>query len=400
MQIILWFMIICFVVGFIFLAVGSGYSFFGKGGERDLIAKVGNVHITISEFNRICQPALDQLYSSLNQSPTTDEIKRLKVNVLNNLVDDTILHQAAQKLGVNVSDEEFMASIQGQPYFQVNGKFDRERYYKVLDAMRMTPPQFEAAQRQQLLTQKIRGVLLDSVLLTGGDFENFPDFLNRDLQAEYVVLDRSAFEKKVTYTKEDLQDYYYANRRLYDREERAKVRHILIPLAAGTATEEEKKIEKSLEEYRNQILSGKATFAELAKKYSQDEGSKNKGGDLGWLTRGRTVKEFESAVFNLKKGGISKPFKTQFGYHLAQLDDYEKEYKSTFAEVRPKVLKQYLEDKADRNILALSTKLAEKLKEKRSLKSAAGELSLPVKTTGWFNRNAAIPGLVKSEKIS
>ncbi|HET9869988.1 MAG TPA: peptidylprolyl isomerase, partial [bacterium] len=154
-------------------------------------------------------------------------------------------------------------------------------------------------------------------------------------------------------------------------------------------------------DYRRQILSGKATFADLAKKYSQDPGSSAQGGELGWVTRGTLVKEFEDQIFDhLKKGQISEPFKTQFGYHLVQLEDYEHSYTSTFDQVRSKVLDQYKSDKAQDEVTALARQLAIKLKNKESLAKAAGELSLKSSVTPWFTGSGGIPGIAHSSAVT
>jgi len=158
---------------------------------------------------------------------------------------------------------------------------------------------------------------------------------------------------------------------------------------------------KTLNGYRQQILSGKATFEQLARQYSQDPGSKNQGGELGWATRGTMVKEFEDEIFDkLKKGEISQPFKTQFGYHLVQLEDYERSYTSTFQGVRAKVLDQYREQKASEQVSALAQQLAIKLQQKESMAKAASELKLKVENTPWFTQNAGLPGVKDSSELT
>jgi peptidyl-prolyl cis-trans isomerase D len=160
------------------------------------------------------------------------------------------------------------------------------------------------------------------------------------------------------------------------------------------------KAEKDLENYRQQILSGKTTFAAVAKEHSLDTGSKKQGGDLGWVTRGQMVKEFEDEVFNTNKGELTKPFKSKFGYHLAQVTDIEKEYKSTFSGVRAKVLTQFKKAKANQKLLDVAGKLAEKIKNKETLSKAANELGLHSSETAWFTQGKEIAGIKDSKNAT
>ena len=361
---------------------------------------MGDIRITDAEFYKAYQPALDKLYSAQEQNPTSQEIQLLKQQVLDRLVDDAIMEQTAQKLGLNVTNEELAATIQRQSYFSdENGHFDKAKYFQILQANQLTVEDFETEQREEMLLQKVRSVLMDGVLYSDAEVTHYGDFLNRDLKSVYTYMDPSVYEKAVTYTEDDLKNYYENNRTRYDHAERAKVRHILLSTQGSNPLDEDK-VKQTLEDYRQQILSGKATFADLAKKYSQDNGSKIKGGELGWLTRGETVKEFEDAVFGLKKGDITKPFKSQFGYHIAQLEDYQQAYKSTFEEVKAEVTKQYCQDKAEQKMIAISAQLAEKMKQNADLAKVAGELGLPVESSDWFNQNKDIPHLKDSKSIA
>lgn len=404
MHAILWFVLVCFLVGFVFLVLGTKYQFLSNGKNPDLIAQIGDEQISNSDFFKTYQPALDKLYRAKQDNPTSDEIRKLKEQVLNRLIDETILKITAKKLDLSVPNEEILGWLQRQSYFlDENGKFDKSRYYQVLQANQMTPQQFEETQRNQILLQKIQSILTDGVLTTSEELKEFSNFLNRDLKADYVAMDLSAYEKEANPSTGELKEYYQTIKSQFDHPERAKIRHILISLQGNESIQDEQKAKASLEDYRKQILSKKSTFEDLARKYSQDGGSKDRGGDLGWVTRngmGKDLQTFEDTVFKLKKNELSQPIKTKYGYHLVQLEDYEKEYKSTFGEVEAKVLKQYQREKATEKIMTLSEQLIEKLKEKESLEVAAKELGLHVVSTDWFGRKSGIPGLKKSTDLS
>ncbi len=402
MQIVLWTLLVVFLVGGVFFGFGMRYSSLnGKYDSSVDAAKVGDEAITREEFSKAYQPVIDKIYAAEPQGPTSDETQRLQQQVLNSLIDDAILGQTAQKLGISVSDEELAASIRREPYFaDQNGNFDKDRYLQVLQANQLTPEQFEADQRNALLRQKIRTVLLDGVLFTGSEVDHYASLLNRDLKASYVDLDESAYEKNLQPTEDELREFYENTRNEYDHPERIKIRHLFLTTPQNEGFQDPEKVEKTLEDYRQKVLSGKAQFSDLAQKYSEDSQTKNRGGEIGWIERGSLPKDMEDNIFGLKKGEITKPFKLQTGYDIAEIEDSEKAYKSTFEEVRSKVLSQYLKDKASEKIALISEQLAGKLKDHESLEKAATELGLPASATDWFNRGKGIPHIADSKGIA
>lgn len=396
MHVVLWSLVAAFV-GSIFFVFGMKYTA-GSKNDPNLVAKVGDGGVTRADFNKAYQPVLDKVYAAEPDGPTSEETQHLQEQVLNGLVDDMILENTAQKLNITVSDEELAATIRRQPYFtDKNGNFDKEKYVQVLQANQLTAEQFEASQRRELLVQKIRSVLLDGILFASSEVDDYVSLLNRDLKGVYVALDESVYEKNIKATEDDLKEFYENTRSQYDHPERVKIRHIFITPPQSEGFQDPEKVKKTLEDYRSQVLSGKAKFQELAKKYSQDEQTKPKGGEIGWIERGTLPKDMESNIFGLKKGEITSPFKLQSGYDIAQIEDYETAYKSTFEEVRPKVLDQFRKQKAAQKIAVLSEKLAEKLKNKETLEKAAKELGLSVTTTDWFSRQTGIPHILDSK---
>jgi peptidyl-prolyl cis-trans isomerase D len=401
MHIVLWILIFAFVVGFVFIAVGTKYQGLNQT-DPNVVAKVGKEKITFDELNQIYEPAVNRLYSSSGQTPSQEEITELRQEVLDQLINTSILNQTADQLRITVSTEEVAAVIQRQPYFLGNdGKFDKNRYFQILQQNQITPEIYEQSERQQILTQKITSVLSDAVVYSPAEVDHYADLLNRDLKADYLSFNVKSYEKSITPDEDELKSYYESNKSQFDHPERSKARHILMTVKAGATAQEEAAIQKTMSDLREKILSGKITFEAAAKKYSQDPGSAPQGGELGWATRGTMVKEFEDQIFDkLKKGQISEPFKTQFGYHIVQLEDYEKSYTSTFEGVRSKALDQYRNEKAQEEISALAQQVAIKLQQNESLAKAAGDLKLKTQTTAWFTAGAGIPGLKNSESIS
>ncbi len=399
MHVVLWGLVVAFVAT-IFIAWGAGSTLQKNMVDPNVVAKVGDQKITYDDFNKVYQPQLDRLYNMVGETPSADQLANLRKHILDSLIDNAILEQTASKLGISVSDEELAAALQHEPYFaDENGKFSKEKYIRVLEANKITPAEFESHERAQMLLDKTHSILSDSILYTPDELGDYKSFLDRELKADYVYMSPADYEKSVTYTESDLKDFYEEHKAQFDRPERRKVRHILLQAQGSTNPLAGDPSEKALADYREQVLSGKATFASLAEKYSQDPGSKKKGGDLGWVTKGQMVKEFEDAVFDAKKGEVTKPFKTQYGYHIAQIVDIEPEYKSTFAQVRTKVLDQYKKTKANQKLLTTASELGDKVKNKVPLPKAAEELGLKASQTAWFSKDKDIAGIKGSKPL-
>jgi peptidyl-prolyl cis-trans isomerase D len=400
MQIVLWLLVVAFVAT-IFIAWGANSTLLRNNADPNVVAKVGSENITYSDLDKVYQPQLDRLYNTLGEAPSSDQIASLKKHALDSLIENSIMSQTAKKLGISVSDEELAASLQRLSYFKDdNGKFSKDKYLQVLQANQITPSDFEASERSELLYEKVRSSLADSVINTSDELADYKNLLNREIKVQYLSLNPKDYENTLVTNEDDLKDFYENHKTDFDHPERMRVRHILLAAQGSSNPLDTDKSEKTLEDYRNQILSGKATFASLAEKYSQDNGTKKQGGDLGWVTRGEMVKEFEDAVFSAKKGEITKPFKTQYGYHIAQILDVEKEYKSTFTEVRSKVLDEYKKFKANQKTIEVADVLAQKIKDKENLSQAAKELNLKPEETLWFSQGKDIPGIKDSKQYS
>lgn len=148
-------------------------------------------------------------------------------------------------------------------------------------------------------------------------------------------------------TEQELAAYLEEHREKYDTPEEVRVRHILIRVPENASEAEIAQAKKQLEDIKKELENG-AAFAELAKKYSQDPGSAPNGGDLGFLQRGQMVQEFEDAAFSLEPGQISDPVRTQFGFHLIKVEEKKPAQRAELAQIRERVLKDYIESERDR----------------------------------------------------
>ncbi|HEA83860.1 MAG TPA: hypothetical protein ENI03_01070 [Thermodesulfobacterium geofontis] len=197
-----------------------------------------------------------------------------------------------------------------------------------------------------------------------------PEIKKELIEIEKNLIARKYFEKKTANLKiseSQLKEYYNKNKEKYKEAEGRHVKHILIyvPQDADNATKE-KYLEKA-KEIREKLLKG-AEFEELAKKYSDDTGSKKKGGDLGIIRKGQTIPEFEKEIFKLKPGEISKPIKSPYGYHLVKVEKIIPERIPSFEEVKNLVKQDYMQKKREEIMAQILQKLYKEYQPKIYLK--------------------------------
>ncbi len=178
-----------------------------------------------------------------------------------------------------------------------------------------------------------------------------------------LILAQNYYERKVLrnlkVTEREIQEYYLKHKKDYTLPERIQARHILIRFPEKGDPEAEKAALKKIQEIRKKILEG-ADFGEMARKYSEDPGTKDQGGDLGLFARGQMIPEFEEAVFKLKVGELSAPIKTRFGYHLVKVEAKVPAQVEPYAKVKEKVKADLLEAKKAKRIAELLAKLRQK----------------------------------------
>jgi peptidyl-prolyl cis-trans isomerase D len=201
---------------------------------------------------------------------------------------------------------------------------------------------------------------------------------------------------------DDLQAYYNQHREEYRVPEEVKVSHILIKTPAADANG--KVDEKGAEEARKKAedvlkqLKGGAKLEDLAKKYSDDPGSAKKGGDLGWIGRGRTVPEFEKAAFSQAKGQTSDLVKSSYGFHIIRTEDKHEAHLKTLDEVKDQIEPLIRQQKVTRMLEAAGNALLDQARS-QGLEKAAAAKGVNVVTTEFIGRTDVLPGVGSSPQL-
>jgi peptidyl-prolyl cis-trans isomerase D len=206
---------------------------------------------------------------------------------------------------------------------------------------------------------------------------------------DLVILDQAKLEQSINPSDADLHRLYDSDRERFRTPERVQVRHILLK-TTGKSPEEDVKIKATAEDLLKQIKSG-GDFAELARKNSEDPGSATKGGDLGWIARGQTVKPFEDTAFSLKPKEISGLVKTEYGYHILQVLDHEQAHQRTFDEVRAQLSEEFRKQRASQVMQDLPDRLQTALKKDPPAKVASDMNLAPPVTVENVSAGDPIP---------
>ncbi len=424
------------LVGFVVVLIGIPFAFFGieqyfQYTADTSVARVGDVAIEAEDLRRALQQERQRLREMLGVEAlrALDE-RALQRQVLEGLIRRALLVQAAYGWGLSVEPVRVGLAIRQLPVLQdAEGRFDPERYRRLLAAQGLSVSQFEAGVREDLLVDQIRRGVGGTAFVTAPELdlwiriqgerrevgylllplERFttgwePDeealrayyeahrdeFLRPEqVSIRYVELSVEDLAREEQVTEEELRTYYEEHAADYQAPEQRRARHILIRVAPEAPEEEVAEARARAEALLEEIRGG-ADFAELARRHSQDPGSARQGGDLGFFGPGVMDPAFERAVFALKEPGeVAGPVRTPFGFHLVQLVEVRPGETRPFEAVREEIAQRLRREKAARRFFDLSEQLANlSFENPGSLEPAAEALGLEIREAGPFTREA------------
>lgn len=412
----------------------------GTTSPTDEVARVDSRSISVAEFSRAYQNQLQAYRAAYGQNINEQLLRQLgfEQQILQQLIEQEAAMVEAARLGITVSDDEVRHRILAMPGFQENGQFIGEtRYRQVLDMQRppLTPSQFEASLRQQLVLEKLRAVVTDWVTVTDAEADAEYTKRTEKIKVDLVHISAETFRSQVTASDAEIAAYFDAHKEKYRVGERRKIRYLLIDedLLRGAVTVPAREIERyynnNIEQYTtpeqvraSHILfktEGKdeaavraaaekvlalvkqgGDFAELAKTYSEDEQSQPLGGDLDYFGQGRMVPEFEAAAFAMTPGTVSDLVKTPFGFHIIKVVDKKPTAVRTIDEVRTAIAEQLKTERVQRQATALAGEIAKTLKTPADLDKAAAARGWQVQESAFFAREEPILGLGASPQVT
>ena len=413
-----------------FVLVGIDSNYFSE--KSPVVARVDGHKITQADWDNAHREETDRIRAqSPNVDPKQLDTPQARYATLERLVRDRVFAAAAQSSHLITSDARLARALQDIPAIAAlkrpDGSLDTEAYRSLVGAQGLTPEGFEANVRRELsVSQVMRGVMstafatdaaaklaFDSLYqrreiqvarFNASDYAKQVNPTDADIEAfykanaqrfqqqeqaavEYVVLDLDSVRSGIRVNEDDLRTYYKENlTRLAAKEER-RASHILINAAKDAPAADRDQAKARAQELLAQVRKSPASFAEVAKKSSQDSGSAPAGGDLNFFGRGAMVKPFEDAVFAMKKGEISDVVESDFGYHIILLTDIKTPRQPSFEELRPSLEAELKQQQAQRKFAEVAEAFTNSVYEQPdSLKPVADSLKLKIQTAEGVTR--------------
>jgi len=399
-------------------------------GAEPVMASVNDQNIKERQFENTYQRFRASLRQQLGDAYRADlfDEAQLRDDVLQSMVRDELISQAADRMGLRISDLQVRGAIAGISAFQTNGQFDTAAYERVLRQQNYSAQEFQEKIRQALLIEQVTAALANSELTTQSELNEVKRLQDQRREISYLLLSSTSFaesgvasddeidayyaanqnqfmlpervridylelkmsqlSEKVTPNEEELRRFFEDRQAEYITQEQRRASHILITID-GEGEEAETAARNKAVEALKRIQNGEE-FATLAKELSQDPGSAEQGGDLGFVEPGMMDISFDKALFELAKDDVSEPVRTDFGFHLIKITEVREGSKKSFEDVKDALQASYASNEAEGQFYKYSERLVDlAFEHPDSLEPAAEALGLSVVTSDWVSRSDA-----------
>jgi peptidyl-prolyl cis-trans isomerase D len=419
-----------------------GLEFLKAGAGDTEVARVGGAPIYQTEFDRAMRNQQDRLRRTVGAQASLAmlESDELRQAVLDNLVNNQMLARYAEEMRISVSAEQLAQIILQDPNFQEDGKFSPTRYRELLARQQMNPAMYEAGLAQDARAQQLVLSVGEATVVAKASVQRVLDAQNEKrvvrewrfplaaklgevsindeviqkyyddnaarferparVKAEYVVFDEAALRDRISVSEDEIRQSYDKNIGRYAMPEERHARHILIEVPEGADDAQVEAARRRIDDLAAQLRKSPARFAALAKEFSQDPGSKELGGDLGFIAREQMDQAFEDALFLQKKGDIGIPVRSSFGFHIIQVIAIREAKTQAFAAVHDEIAAELRKQAAGQRYAELAEKFSELVHEgSDSLESASRELGVRIQNTDWIERAAGGIGAYQSQEL-
>jgi peptidyl-prolyl cis-trans isomerase D len=414
---------ILIALGIVFVFWGVDVSVGGFTKARGI--EVNGQEIAVEDVLSGYQDERSRYQAAFGSAGVPDDMqKALQTRVLEQAVRSELIRQRTGELNFEAGPKQVLDAIRQIPAFQAGGQFSADAYHAALRSINMSPARFEAEQRDVVLAQQLDRGISSSAFVLPSEFERqvalrnetrelawvvvpaaqFADRVELDEAAiaayyeankqrymteevatvDYIELDIEDFASAADVTEAELREYYETNSSRYTTPGRRHARHILIA-ADGDEAAAEARAKAAYERAR-----AGEDFAALARELSDDTGSKESGGDLGFAQRGDFVAAFGDAVWSMEPGDIRGPVKTEFGWHVIRLEAIDPEITRTFDDVRAELEPELRRARVERAFGDAQERLDTiAFEASGSLEPVAEEMKLPVQRIERFTRSGS-----------
>ncbi len=406
-----------------------GVDMFRSGGAgSNNVAKIGDIPVSVYEFDDILRRQQNQARSRLGQAydPAMFSTPEARNALLDRIVNEKVLQQKANDEKFFVSNEQIMQFLNNIDEFKENGQFSGELYRNLLRQQEMVPAVFESMVRQTRLQAPLieplqsgeivaketaeryyrlagekrevamarldASAYLDKVSVSDEEVRAYYDQNSNLYQApetvslEYILFTRDHVLKNIQVSEEEAREYFDNNQERYKQPEKREAAHILFAVDEGA---EQAKKDEALKKADDVLKEAQATpeaFADLARKYSEDPGSAQQGGVLGEVTPGMFVQPFEDAVFHAEQSGIVGPVESPFGYHIIKVTIVP-ERRPLFDEVKTQIQEDIRQDRANNEFAEKEESMRNRIFEQAdSFADISKELGIEVSRAEFLTR--------------
>jgi peptidyl-prolyl cis-trans isomerase D len=391
---IMWF------VAIIFVAFLGWQGVFTGPNTGNTIALINGEDISFQVYDAFYQRSYRLAQQEYGDTVEFDQYieEQIKNRTWEDLVTQVLLTQEAKKRGVVVTDKEIFEYLRRFPPFEVldleafstEGKFDYNKYAQALVDPRLSQAWLpvESYVRERLLIAKLQMTVTSLVRVNPDEVKQQWLKDNSTLDVKFVRFPVERYQAAIQYTPQELEQFYEKNKQRFPKEERAELYYVEFLKKPQPSDELETK--KKLEEIKAQIKT-EADFSKMAQQYSEDQATKDNGGDLGWVQAGSFIPAFDEVLRKLQPLEISEPLRSNYGWHLLKLHQKSvsgpEQFHVSHILIKPKL--------SEKGLKELKEKVNQFYREARpsDLEKAAAKLKYSLVQTGWFNKGGFIQGL-------
>jgi peptidyl-prolyl cis-trans isomerase D len=423
------------ILSFVFAGVGSYINSSASGAA----ATVNGEEISLDELERAYQNERSRMESQFGDAfatlaSDTAYLQNFRQGILDRLISEKLLDQAAKELGLRVSDEQIKAAIVSMQEFQVDGKFNNDRYLAILRQAGFQTNNFRDYMRVDMVRRQLSQSLMGTEFALTSEAKTAYTMQQQTRDIRYVNVPAAKFVDQVNISDDEISAYYQSNISQFDTEQKISLSYVelvlddLLPEIEVSEDELAEYYQQNLVDYRtdeerqtshilfesaeqDESIAAKAEevlakiqagedFSELAKTFSSDTFSAENGGDLGWFGKGIMDPAFEDAAFSLaNKGDVSGVVKGEFGYHIIKLTDVKPEQVMSFEDVKEEITTKVKTFKAEERFYEISQRISEVAFEvPDNLDEVADIAGKAINTTALFSRDNA-PDAVSSPNV-
>jgi peptidyl-prolyl cis-trans isomerase D len=434
---IAWFIVILISIPF---ALWGIQEYLGVGSER-AVATVNGQEITEREFERGYREFRQRLRQQLgaNYRPELFDEARLREEVLNSMIRNQLILQSAADMGLSAGDDLVRAMIVSIPAFSIAGRFDQQAYERGVRSRGLTPAGFEDQMRRALVSEQLSKAIVASEFTTDEELKQQIALTRQQRELQYVKVESKPFLAGAEVSENEIRDYYASNQDRFIAPERVKVEyldlqidnisktltadeesllgfyeqqkheyitpeqrrasHILITVEEGADAQAADAARQAADAALERIRAGE-DFAVVAREVSQDPGSSDQGGDLGFFEKGVMDQAFEDAVFGMQTDDVSEPVRSSFGFHVIKLTAIRPAQGKSYEEAKEEIRQAFLKSEAERLFYEYAERLSDlAYEDPDSLQPAAEALGMTTLTSDWLGREGGAADLFAAPKV-